>query len=552
MKLIISTILLISPACLFAGDGGSQDYGILSLIPPIAAIALALIIRQVLPALLAGVFLGATIYFGWDPLTGLLRMLDGYMLNALADRDHASIIMFSLTLGGMVGVISRCGGSAGIVERISRYAKTPKSGAIATWAMGMLIFFDDYANTLIVGNTMRPYTDKLKISREKLSYIVDSTAAPIASIAIISTWIGFEMGLIGDAFAKLGIEWNVYLTFLESIPYRFYCVLALMVVPMIALMNRDFGPMLKAEIRARTTGKVLSDKAQPISEDISSAAMGLISSYWNALAPILLVIIVTALGLYWNGRESAGIGSPLYQIIGAADSFSVLMWAAFSGAFLAVILSILNSPLKFGETLEAFVSGVKAMMLAMIILILAWALGKVCDDLGTAVYVAGIVRDTLPPWALPAITFIISAFISFATGTSWGTMAILVPIIIPVAYNLIVPEGVTGAEALSSLSESWHVMLSSIGSVLAGSIFGDHCSPISDTTIMSSMTSGADHIDHVRTQMPYALVIAAVGILLGDIPSGWGINPFISLTVGVAGLWLIFKFFGRKVDNGLL
>ena len=538
MKKGFILLFLLNPAAALAGESVVGDFGLASLLPPLVAIALALIIRQVLPSLLIGVLLGATIYNGWNPLEGLMRMLDGYFLEALANRDHAAIVMFSLTLGGMVGVISRCGGSAGIVAKISKYARTPRSGAIATWLMGMIIFFDDYANTLIVGNTMRPYSDKLRISREKLSYIVDSTSAPIASIAVISTWIGFEMGLIADAFDKLGIDRNIYITFLQSIPYRFYCVLALFVVPMIALMKRDFGPMLKAERRARTTGKVLRDGAKPLMDDIQSNAKIEVSSHWNALAPILMVIGVTAVGLYWNGYQSTG-SAPIYEIISAANSFSVLMWAAFSGALLSVILAAANSPLKFGETMDAFVNGVKSMMMAMIILILAWSLGKTCEDLGTAVYVSGATKGVLAPWLLPALTFIISAFISFATGTSWGTMAILVPIIIPVAHGIVGPE----------IDAHWHIMLSTIGSVLAGSIFGDHCSPISDTTIMSSMTTGADHIDHVRTQMPYALLIAGVGIALGDIPSGLGLNPFISILVGMGVIYLVFRFVGRRVEN---
>lgn len=548
MKRLFILSLILIPNVVFAGEVDLADnFGWVSLLPPIVAIALALILRQVLPSLLIGVLLGATIYHGWNPAVGLMRMLDEYLLDALVNRDHAAIVMFSMMLGGMVGVISRCGGSGGIVAKISQYAKTPKSGAIATWAMGMVIFFDDYANTLIVGNTMRPFSDKLRISREKLSYIVDSTAAPIASIAVISTWIGFEMGLIGDAFAKLGIERNVYLTFIQSIPYRFYCVLALLVVPMIALMGRDFGPMLKAERRARSTGKVLRDGAQPLSEDISTAQEIPISSHWNALIPIGLVIIVTGLGLYWSGYQSIG-AAPVYKIIGAADSFSVLMWAAFCGAVSAALMAIWNSPLKFGETIEAFVSGVKSMMLAMIILILAWSLGKTCEDLGTALFVSGAAREVLALWLVPALTFVISAIISFATGTSWGTMAILVPITIPVTYNLIVPEGAAGsAEGARILAENWHVMISAIGSVLAGSIFGDHCSPISDTTIMSSMTSGADHIDHVRTQMPYAVLIALVGTVLGDLPSGLGMNPFVSLAVGIAVIFLFIRFVGGKV-----
>ncbi len=542
-KIPLLALLLLIPALASAAEAASPaaDFGFASLLPPLIAIALALILRQVLPALVIGVLLGATIYSGWDPLTGALRMLDGYFLEALADRDHAAIIMFSMTLGGMVGIISRCGGSAGIVAKISRFAKTPRSGSIAAWLMGMIIFFDDYANTLIVGNTMRPLSDRLKISREKLSYIVDSTSAPIASIAIVSTWIGFEMGLIGDTFQTLGIERNVYLTFIQTIPYRFYCIIALVMVPMVAWMGRDFGPMLKAERRARRTGKALRDGAQPLMEEVLVGENTITSNHWNALAPILTVILITGIGLYFDGLSKVGTAAPLHQVIGAADSFSALMWAAFSGALLAVILAAANSPLRFGDTMEAFIAGVKSMVLAMIILILAWALGKTCGDLGTAVYVSNLTKGVVQPWLLPALTFVISAFISFATGTSWGTMAILTPLTIQVTYTII------GGD----LDAHWHTMLAATGSVLAGSIFGDHCSPISDTTIMSSMTTGSDHIDHVRTQMPYALVAAGAGIAIGDIPAGLGLNPFISTVLAVGVVYLVLKIWGKKAEEEL-
>ena len=546
MRIILIVFALLLPAVAFAAGSENGSFGMLSLLPPIIAITLALILRQVIPSLLIGVILGATIYCGGNPLLGVLRTLDNYMLDALADHDHAAIVLFSMTLGGMVGIVSACGGSAGIVNMISRFAKSAKSGAIAAWIMGMIIFFDDYASTLIVGNTMRPYTDRLKISREKLSYIVDSTSAPIASIALISTWIGFEMGLIADAFTKLNIDKNVYLTFVESIPYRFYCLTALLLVPMIALTGRDLGPMLTAERRARSTGKVLRDGAKPLSEDIALTEQGIISSSWNALVPIAVVILATAFGLYWSGKSAAGPDAPLYNIIGSANSFSALMWAAFAGAVSAIFLAVFNSSLKFDKVLDAFLSGAKSMVLAMIILILAWALGKTCDDLGTAVYVSGLVKGAIPLWMLPALTFIIAAFISFSTGTSWGTMAILVPIIIPVTYNLAVPDKLSGLDAVVYIENHWHVMLSSIGSVLAGSVFGDHCSPISDTTIMSSMTSGADHIDHVRTQMPYAILAALAATLLGDLPSGFGFNPFISLTLALTAMYLVLKIFGGK------
>ncbi|MBL7191932.1 Na+/H+ antiporter NhaC family protein [bacterium] len=513
------------------------EFGILSLAPPLIAIGLSLILRQVIPSLVIGILAGATIFMGWNPVLGLTHMLDGYFLDALADRSHAAIVMFSMMLGGMVGVITCSGGSAGVVKKLSKIADSPRGGVLAAWLMGIIIFFDDYANTLIVGNTMRPFTDKLKISREKLAYVVDSTSAPIASIAVISTWIGFEMGLIGDAFSQLGIDRNVYLTFIETIPYRFYAVLALIMVPLVAVTGRDIGPMYTAERRARIEGKPLRDGAQPLFQDFAGEKFNHVSSSWNALAPIIVVILVTCAGLYWNGLQSNGPG-PLYQIISAADSFSVLMWAAFLGLTTALFLSIFNSPLKFNESLEAMIEGVKSMLLAMVILILAWSLGKNCEDLGVAAYVSSVTQGIIMPWMMPVITFCIAAFISFATGTSWGTMAILVPIVIPVIYNL------TGGD----VTAHWHIMLSTIGSVLSGSIFGDHCSPISDTTIMSSMTSGSDHIDHVRTQLPYALLAALTAELFGDIPSGLGLNPFISLAIGIVVLYGILRLWGKKVD----
>jgi Na+/H+ antiporter NhaC len=357
------------------------------------------------------------------------------------------------------------------------------------------------------------------------------------------------MGLIGDSFQKLGIDKNVYITFIQSIPYRFYCLLALLTVPMLAIFNRDLQPMLSAEKRARSTGQVIRPGGKPMSEDIGAKYQVQASNIWNGLLPILTVIVITGVGLYWSGIQKVG-KAPLYQIIGSADSFAVLMWAAFAGAILAVILAIANSPLKFGDTIDAFIDGVKSMVLAIIILILAWSLGKICEDLGTAQFVAGAVRGAIPPWMLPALTFVISASISFATGTSWGTMAILVPIVIPVAFNLIVPLEFHGTmEAMKILNAHWHLMLSAIGSVLAGSVFGDHCSPISDTTIMSSMTSASDHIDHVKTQMPYAILAAIVGTIIGDLPAGMGLNPFISLAVSLVIVYLFLRVFGGKVEE---
>ena len=288
--------------------------GWLSILPPVVAIILALITREVISSLFLGTVIGATFVFSYNPFIGFLRTLDKYLLGSVADTAHSAIIIFSLCLGGMIGVVNRTGGMQGIVDLISRMVRGPRSAQLATWCMGVLIFFDDYANTLIVGNSMRPVTDKNRISREKLSYIVDSTSAPVAGIAVLSTWIGYEIGLIREAFVNLGIpETNFYGVFLQTIPFRFYCLLTLFFGFMIAFFRRDFGPMLKAEQRAYHEGKVLSDAARPISSPESAAPelpADMPKRWYNAAIPIAIVIIGTFVGLLGDG----GMYSPHFYL----------------------------------------------------------------------------------------------------------------------------------------------------------------------------------------------------------------------------------------------
>jgi Na+/H+ antiporter NhaC len=522
--------------------------GILSLLPPILAIALALTLREVLLALFSGIWLGAIFLHGYNPISGLMHALDTYLINALNDSSHVAIIMFSLTLGGMVGVISKSGGTQGIVEKISRWANHPRGGQIATWLMGVVIFFDDYANTLIVGNTMRPFTDKIRISREKLSYIVDSTAAPVASIALISSWVGFQIGLIDQAFKNINVGRDPYLTFITSVPYASYSVLAIIFVFLIGLTLRDFAAMYRAEHRSFLTGKVLRDNARPIADDKSldiQAEQGTPLRWYNAAIPILVVILTTIFGLYYNGKIELGhqaATARLGEIIGAANSFDVLMWASFLGAAVAIALAVAQRILTIQKALDAWLNGVKAMLIAMIILILAWSIGNVCGELKTADYVIAMTRDILSPHLLPLLTFIVAAFIGFSTGTSWATMAILVPIVIPMAFKL-------SADAQLSASVAQPILLGTIGAVLSGSVFGDHCSPISDTTIMSSMTSAADHIDHVRTQLPYAITVAIVACLVGYLPAGFGFPVWLSILMGICILTLLLYTVGKRITK---
>ncbi|MFB0515518.1 MAG: Na+/H+ antiporter NhaC family protein [Candidatus Neomarinimicrobiota bacterium] len=523
--------------------------GLVSILPPLMAIALALITKQVLLSLFCGIWLGAVFTLGgYNPATAFLRTVDTYFLRALTDPDHMSIVLFTMTLGGMVGIVSRSGGTHGIVQALGRRARSRRRGQLATWLMGMLIFFDDYSNTLLVGNTMRPFTDKLKISREKLSYLVDSTAAPITSIALASTWIGFELGLLDSSFTDLGITDNAYVMFLAAIPYNFYSIMALLVVLVIALSGRDFGSMLRAESRSVREGKVLRDDAKPLLDQELANLMppeGVRSHWYNAILPIITMVAVLGVGLYVDGKAALGEGvHTLRDIIGAANSFVVLIWASFGGTLMAGLLAVGGRILSIGKTVDAFIVGFRAMIVGIIILTLARSLQLVTSDLHTADYIFHLTEDILNPRLLPGITFVIAALISFSTGTSFGTMAILIPLVIPLAY--IIPAGAGLAEASQQA-----IFLGSIGAILSGAIFGDHCSPISDTTVMSSIASGADHVDHVRTQLPYGLLVACVTLALGYIPAGFGMNPYVSNLLSLGVLTLVIWWFGRDPEKEL-
>ncbi|MCB0276175.1 MAG: Na+/H+ antiporter NhaC family protein, partial [Calditrichaeota bacterium] len=457
----------------------------LSLVPPLLAILIALISRQVIVALFFGVWIGVTLIYNYNLITGFFYTFDKYLISTLANADHVYILVFSLVLGGMVGVISKAGGTQGIVERMSAYAKGPRGGQVSTWLMGILIFFDDYANTLIVGNTMRPLTDRLRISREKLSYLVDSTAAPVANIALVSTWIGYEISLINDSFQTMGVEQNAYLTFIKTIPLNFYPLFSLAFGLMIAYMLRDFGPMWHAETRARQTGHVLRADATPLAKLDDEAMIADENTPKRsrfALIPVAVVILTVSLGLLYTGwdpgMEKIGASSEplsafrkLSIIIGESNSFSTLMWAAFLGSLTAIVMATAGRVLKLTVAMEAWVSGIRAMTMAAVILSAAWMIGDVCGELFTGAYVLQITSSFLLPQLIPLFVFITAAVIAFATGTSWGTMAILMPIAIPLAHQAPTLDPAIG-EAHAML-----ILLSTTAAVLAGATFGDHCSP---------------------------------------------------------------------------
>ncbi len=520
--------------------------GFLTTLPPVAAIILALVFRQVIVALFVGVWFGASLLAGLNPLTGMARLVDTYLIEAVTNVDQVRIIIFCMTLGGMVGMITRSGGAAGLIRLFSRFAVNRKMTQLSTWLMGLLIFFDDYSNVLMVGNTMRPFSDKMKVSREKLSFIVDSTAAPIASVAFISTWIGFELGMLSTCIKDLGLSHNAYWLFLKSLPFSFYNWACLSFVLMLVLSGRDFGPMWKAENRAATTGEVIAPGAQPlVDNEMSSLQAGINAPprWYNAIVPIVTMSIVLVVGLYKSGSavlEGSDTPRTIYNIIGSADPFQALLWASFGGVFASFALIMVQRILSVREAMDSFLIGFKSLALAMIILTLARVIQLICAELGTANYLLNISRGYLSAGMLPALTFVLSAVTSFSTGTSWGTMAILMPLIVPLSYHLPVDAGLAAHQVELT-------MLGAFGAVLSGAVFGDHCSPISDTTIMSSMSSGADHVDHVKTQLPYAVTVALACTLLGYLPVGLGlVHPLFSNVIIIAVLFVVIRLFGRK------
>jgi len=512
--------------------------GWVSVLPPLLAIVLALVFRHVLVALGLGVWLGAWLLVDLAPVTSFARLLDTHIVGAIADRGHASIIVFSLLLGGMLGLMTQSGGAKGLAGWASTDTRSRRRGQLTTWFLGLLVFFDDYANSLLVGASMRPVTDRLRISREKLAFLVDATAAPVASLALISSWIGVEVGYIADQFAHLGIERDAYLTFIETIPFRFYPILMLLFVFWVGFRGRDFGPMRRAERRALRDGLVSRPGAQPASDFHDEAVPDDMKGRpMNAVVPVVVVVVVAALGIYFDGRAkvlAAGLEPNLRAVVGEASSSAAILWATGAGCLSALALAVYSKALSFTQSIDAWLGGMKAMLYAVIILVLAWALGGVCRELDTAGFLIGAVGDWISPVWIPASVFVLAALVSFATGTSWGTMAILFPLVVPLAHRV-----APGQET---------ILFGTVSSILAGSVWGDHCSPISDTTVLSSMATSCDHMDHVRTQLPYALFIGCISLLCAELPvaAGW-YGPWVGLFVGALVMVAAFELLSRPV-----
>lgn len=565
MRGIIVLLLVLTMSSLgFASDGEkiAASLGMWTLLPPVVAIGLAFITKDVILSLFIGIFSGSFLigvnsgnsYIG--SFIGGFSDITTRVIGSMADSWNAGIILQCLTIGGLVALITKMGGAKAVAESLAKRAKSPVSTQIITWIMGILIFFDDYANALIVGPIMRPITDKMRISREKLAFIVDSTAAPIAGIAVISTWVGYEISVIKDGYALIGqTDINAYSIFVSTIPYRFYNILMLVFVVATGYFLREFGPMLKAERRARLTGETKSGTAAKISEDEAKELApkeGITLSIWNAIIPILVLVFGAFIGFYINGKSGmtgdvlAGIEAhplsfnSIRLTFGEADASLVIFQAALFASIVALVMGVKQKMYKFSEGLEVWVHGMKSLVITGVILLLAWSLTSLIKELGTSVYVVHLLAGNIPKGLLPALIFVLASGIAFSTGTSYGTMGILMPLTIPLA------NAIGGGAGLDAKALSAYIVMN-IGAVLTGAIFGDHCSPISDTTILSSMGSECDHIEHVRTQVVYALTVGFIAVVFGYIPVGYGISIWFTLPFAILVTILVVRFVGKKV-----
>ena len=533
-----------------------EHYGSISLLPPIVAIALALATRRVLLPLMAGVLCGAMILAGrsqgnWWWSTG--RLFTEFIWESVSNTDHLMVLAFTLLLGAMVGVIEATGLLRAVILRWAGKVSGSRGGQTLIASLGLAVFFDDYANTLLVGGTMKSTADELGISRAKLAYLVDSTAAPVAGLAVVSTWVATELSYLesGIAASGYGDSINAFEFFIQSIPYRFYPCLAIALVFIIARSGRDFGPMHRHESQAASSSR---DKPRGSSEWYrGSSAL--------PFMPVFVCLIVIMVVLLGTGLKSIGVeqlkfadqpafSSLLFDagnLLGSGDSYLALVLGGAAGLLAALVLGNWSSPRGQLRLRRGVISGGIQMMPAMLVLWLAWALSSTTEQLDTGGYLSSVLTDRLDVRLLPTCVFLLGGVIAFSTGTSWGTMAILTPIAVSLVLDMLGPTASAGMAGSAGIVESASpIALATFGSVLAGAIFGDHCSPISDTTVLSSRACGCDHVVHVTTQMPYAMLAAVVCVLTGTLPVAFGVPVWLCLMAGFGMLYVLVRFLGRK------
>lgn len=491
----------------------------LRLAPPIIAITLAIVLKDVNFALVIAVFSGALLLSDLGFSQGVDKLCD-VVVGQLSDADHASVILFTVLLGAMIGLMNDSGGTQAVVNRLARYASNRRRGQVLTWLSGLVVFFDDYANTMLIGGSMRPLCDRLRISRAKLAFLIDATAAPVAGL-LLSTWTAYEIGEVGKGLIEANIDSKPTHVFLESLPYRLYPILALIAVGAVAVSGRDFGSMWRAESRAGMDSSPATDEADE-------------GNIWLAIVPVTTLVLVVALGVWREGLE--------------LNAYLWLLYASVSASSVAAIVALRLGAMSIRECSESWARGITSMVPAIIVLVLAWSVSAVCSakNLDTAGYIISLIGESVSAEFMPAIAFIVAGAIAAAIGSSFTTMALLFPVFLPLCW------GVMSEQQIAELGSSHPIFLGVVGAILAGAIFGDHCSPISDTTVLSSAAAGCDHLEHVTTQLPYALLVAACSLVFGYLPIGFGVPWWIVLPLSACICVGAIVFLGKSPDSSMV
>ena len=546
-----------------------RELGFLSLLPPLLAVGLAFLTADVVISLLLGFVSGVAMLIALGDQTGgpvsFFSQTFNDSVRTIVDTssnwDYAAVLILCLVVGGLVGVIRASHGFDALAHRVSPRINTVRKANYVNQLLGVMIFFDDYANALVVGPVMQPITDRLKISREKLAFIVDSTAAPVVSIALISSWVAVEVSVINQGLTEAGIEGSGYSLFLRSIPFCFYCFFAIFFVFMNSSLQRDFGPMLRAEMRARS-GQVVNNEVDFIREETVSAEAGAVGESKKELSnparrisvvvvPILIFVIAALLGFYFDGRSNAVTGgllsveeplswSSIVIALENADTIFLVLVAAAFASVVALILGRAFKLFKLSDGVETWIDGASSMLVTVIVLVLAWSLADVIGKLGTISYIVQLVTLNVAWWLVPSLLFIACMLTSYAAG-SFGAMFIAMPMAVPIAVEIMQAQ-------LDVVSANYLPIC--IAAVISGGVFGDHASPLTDCTILSAFSSGCEIMDHVRTQLPYAMLVAFVSVLFGLIPATlWGLPFWICLLLGGGIILAVLRILGKNPDR---
>ncbi len=535
-----------------------EHYGLFGIIPPLLAIILALLTKEVIISLTVGILSGTLILAHGNIFTAITIFTDK-VAAMTGDSWNVRILLFCALLGAFVSMLSKTGATKAFGLWASKYLKTKKSVLIFTWFFGLIIFIDDYFNSLSVGTVMRPAFDEKKISRAKLAYILDSTAAPVCILAPISTWVVTVMSYIRDSEGFESLNTSEFIFFIKMIPYSVYPLLALAFVVLISLFFKDFGPMKRSEDDA-ANGKLFN-------EELYGACPGNLetisgdSAKWYDMVIAIVVLILACIAMFPTTTYMGLIGSDGIETLSQAfnsttitnafiqtDASKALFYGAVISLMIMYIYYVARKLLSVRSAGNAIMEGIKSMVPALVVLALAWTIGNVIKSspeeggLGLASFLSEVVKGGgFPLWLLPAIGYLLGCVIAFSTGTSWGTFAILIPIVIPIATGLANANGYTGDQLLN-------VLLISVGSLVSGAVFGDHCSPISDTTILSSTGSNCPLLEHVSTQLPYASLVA-IASFIGVIVGGITLNPLLALLTGFVIMCIMAVFAPKFYDK---